>query len=656
MPANNSRITVDDFRARAHELGLDPRPSGDGYSCRCPAHDDRHPSLTFAEGETTELVVKCHRGTNPCSFEDIMAAMGFDAPGVARSAGTPMPRDLPAKAKRPDRVYPSPEAAIAAMRFDNGSVFANSWPYHDAGGVEVMRVARWNLKDPEGGKDYRQLSIRENGWVWRKMIGTRPLYGLPTLKDAAQVLVVEGEKCADCLRGLGFTATTSSQGAGSTHLSDWSVLGGKSVVGFPDNDKAGEGYMAEVAKALGAVSPATPLRIASLPELPPGGDIVDYVEARRAEGRSDQEIRGEVEGVIAGAFAVDHSIRALREYVPARKEWLPVPATEIMASPDPEWIWPGYVARGHVTILTGLWKCGKSTLISHLLRDLTRGGPLVTARLNDPILVISEENGRHWARRCRDLGLPNKVHVVAQPFARRPSREDWDLFIEDMGKLTSRVGYALVVFDTISSAWCVDDENDASKVQGALLPMRAITNANAGLLLVHHPKKGEAAHGSMARGSGSLLGWVDIILEFERLSGAPEGDSRRVIRGYSRLDDTPQEMVFDRGERGYVKIGDRASTCQVDRLEVIGSILARAAKPMTASEVRDAWTVGSPPGLRVLDLDLAEGVIKKGWVRTGKGVKNDPIRHHDPTKFDSRTPPLLSARMESNPPGEEVAS
>jgi len=129
-----------------------------------------------------------------------------------------------------------------------------------------------------------------------------------------------------------------------------------------------------------------------------------------------------------------------------------------------------------------------------------------------------------------------------------------------------------------------------------------------------------------------------------------------VIRGYSRLDDTPQEMVFDRGDKGYVKIGDRASTCQVDRLEVIGSILARAARPMTPSEVRGAWKDGSPPGLRALEQDLAEGVDKKGWVRTGKGVKHDPIRYHDPTKFDSRTPPLSSARMESNPPGEEVRS
>lgn len=662
MPAKTPRITAEDFLARAREMGLDPKPSGDGYACRCPAHDDRHPSLTFAAGEKTELVVKCHRGENPCSFKDIMAAMGFDPAGVARTAGTPVPRAAPPKEKKPPRVYPSPEVAITAQqRYRHDRVFVKSWSYHDADGLEVMRVARWNLKptakEPDGGKRYSQLSRRENGWVWKKMNGIRPLYGLPALKDAVQVLVVEGEKCADCLRGLGLVATTSSQGAGSAHLSDWSPLAGTAVVGFPDNDKAGESYMSEVAAQLRALSPSTPLRLARLPGLPDAGDVVDFVEAKRAQGRSDQEIRGEIEGVIAAASAVDHSIRALREYVPARKEWMPVPVTEIVASPDPEWIWPGYLARGHVTILTGLWKSGKSTLISHLIRDLGRGGPLAPVPLGESILVVSEESDRHWARRARDLEMTNKVHVLAQPFARRPSREDWEAFIEVVANLTARVGYALVVFDTISSSWCVDDENDASKVQDALLPTRAVTGAGASLLFVHHPKKGEAAHGSMARGSGSLLGWVDIILEFDRLPGAPDVDTRRLIRGFSRLEDTPREMVFDRSERGYVRIGERASADQGDRLGVIGSILARAAKPMTPLEVRTAWPEGTPPGVRLIESDLAEGVRVKGWVRTGKGVKNDPYRFHDASTFDSRSPTLLSARTESNTaPGGEVAS
>ena len=34
---------------------LNGRPSGDGWSARCPAHEDRSPSLSIAAGDNLEL-------------------------------------------------------------------------------------------------------------------------------------------------------------------------------------------------------------------------------------------------------------------------------------------------------------------------------------------------------------------------------------------------------------------------------------------------------------------------------------------------------------------------------------------------------------------------------------------------------------------------
>ena len=42
--------------------------SGRGWSCRCPAHEDRAPSLSLADGADGRLLVRCFAG---CSFEDI---------------------------------------------------------------------------------------------------------------------------------------------------------------------------------------------------------------------------------------------------------------------------------------------------------------------------------------------------------------------------------------------------------------------------------------------------------------------------------------------------------------------------------------------------------------------------------------------------------
>jgi len=40
------------------------------------------------------------------------------------------------------------------------------------------------------------------------------------------------------------------------------------------------------------------------------------------------------------------------------------------------WLWGGYLAPGNVTLLTGLWRAGKTTLIAALLARMQAGGSL----------------------------------------------------------------------------------------------------------------------------------------------------------------------------------------------------------------------------------------------------------------------------------------
>lgn len=64
-----------------HELGallrsmnLAPRRNGSGYLCRCPAHDDRSPSLSIRVAENGRLLAYCHAG---CDFRLIVHALGI---------------------------------------------------------------------------------------------------------------------------------------------------------------------------------------------------------------------------------------------------------------------------------------------------------------------------------------------------------------------------------------------------------------------------------------------------------------------------------------------------------------------------------------------------------------------------------------------------
>lgn len=53
------------------------RKTAKGWVARCPAHDDRSPSLSIAEGKDGKILLYCWSG---CTYREIVAALGF-APG-----------------------------------------------------------------------------------------------------------------------------------------------------------------------------------------------------------------------------------------------------------------------------------------------------------------------------------------------------------------------------------------------------------------------------------------------------------------------------------------------------------------------------------------------------------------------------------------------
>lgn len=48
--------------------------SGKGYSARCPAHEDKKPSLFVMELEDGRILVKCHAG---CTGQEILQSVGL---------------------------------------------------------------------------------------------------------------------------------------------------------------------------------------------------------------------------------------------------------------------------------------------------------------------------------------------------------------------------------------------------------------------------------------------------------------------------------------------------------------------------------------------------------------------------------------------------
>jgi putative DNA primase/helicase len=58
--------------AEAIAKALGGRKSGGGWTARCPAHDDRTPSLLIRDADDSEVLVRCHAG---CDQERVIAAL-----------------------------------------------------------------------------------------------------------------------------------------------------------------------------------------------------------------------------------------------------------------------------------------------------------------------------------------------------------------------------------------------------------------------------------------------------------------------------------------------------------------------------------------------------------------------------------------------------
>ena len=152
--------------------------------------------------------------------------------------------------------------------------YTASYVYRQADGTPYLRVSRTEPKGP-----FPQSHWTGSTWQSGKPKGPKIPYRLPELvaNPNAPVFVCEGEKDSDRLAALGFVATTNSEGAGSWTADLDPYLAGRRCFILEDNDSKGADHVAKVARHLAPT--ASEVRVVKLPDLPPKGDVSDWLDA-----------------------------------------------------------------------------------------------------------------------------------------------------------------------------------------------------------------------------------------------------------------------------------------------------------------------------------------------------------------------------------------
>lgn len=301
------------------------------------------------------------------------------------------------------------------------------------------------------------------------------------------------------------------------------------------------------------------------------------------------------------------------------------------------WLWHGILAPGKITLLTSQWKTGKTTLLGILLAHRHRSEALAGLAVAPGMtVVVSEETPDLWARRKAEVDFGPRPWFFCRPFKGPPMPADQQLIVDRLTELRASDGLDLVVIDPLVAFLPPDVENLSGALLKALAPLRQLAELGLAVLLLHHPRKGAALAGQLARGSGALSAFADIVVEMHLVDHANCHDRRRRLLAQSRFRETPRLLLIELTEDGrtYNLLPETATDEFASDWSTLKLLLEEAPHELTRNEILAEWPPDFPKPTphtlwRWLGRAFAEGLV----ARSGSGKKHDLYRYWLPERM-----------------------
>jgi hypothetical protein len=396
----------------------------------------------------------------------------------------------------------------------------------------------------------------------------------------------EGERDVESLDKLGLLAFTFGGTGGGLPRAAADLVRGRDVVIFADNDPSGAKHAQEKAALIRDV--AARVRVVEFPELPPKGDVSDYIEG--------------------GATAED-----LHARVDATDTWLPQPSATnnappswrdrtvtasalcAMEFPEIRYIVPGLIPEG-LSILAGRPKVGKSWAALDVAMAVADGSTYCLGDRKpvhgDVLYCAMEDNPRRLKSRIRKIlgGRDSK------PPERLTLATSWRRFND--GGVDDAKGWAaeaknpvLVIFDTLAGVRPAQQMPNESLYAGdyrALADVHHWANElGIAVIVLHHTRKMEADDPlDSVSGSLGLTGCADTTLIFSRNSQG----TILYLRGRD-IEEAEHAVMFNRDTCRWTIMGDAAEIRRSDSRQAILQVLTDADETMTPGEIATATSL-----------------------------------------------------------------
>jgi 5S rRNA maturation endonuclease (ribonuclease M5) len=496
-----------------------------------------------------------------------------------------------------------------------------SWNFLDVNGNVIAKVERYEPAGDPKDKTFRPFCFKTVDGVAKWKMGTpeglRPLYRLPEITAASEVVLVEGEKCAQALADIGIMSTTAMMGAKAPiGKTDWSPLAGKTVIVWPDNDKAGIEYAKTVSERLISMG-CRVLGIEPRSDKPEKWDAADCIK----EGE-------DTAAIIAGAKLIKDArpkpgIRAT-----------PYVFTDPTTIPMRQWLYGRLLLRKFVSATLSPGGIGKSSLVTAEALAMVSG--------KDLLGVQPDECLRVWLWNLEDPleETQRKIQAAAIHYDLGPD-DIGDRLMVDSGReqklviaTTNHNGAEIVrpvvesivaeiikhridviIIDPfVSSHEVVENDNGAMdmiiKEWG-----RVADRGNCAVLLVHHTKK---------------MGNEEVTTDSGR-GASSQTDGCRVVRTINRMTKEQATKLGIENHRLYFRtLNDKANLQppveKSDWFKLVGVDLGNGPTgPGTGDSVGvvTKWELPEAlAGMTAADFDKVAIVIRRGKWRESPQAKN----------------------------------
>lgn len=487
----------------AQKTGKQPKKRGKNYSCLCPSHDDKNPSLSISQSHDGKLLLKCHTG---CGLENICESLNIKV----------------------SELFPEKPNTLR-----DGLIAPTYYEYCDEKGIPLFRKVRYNNQP----KSFKIERWQNDIWSSGLRDCRRVLYHLPEVLEALRedptICICEGEKDVETLRCLGFVATTNFDGAGKWLESYSELLKEANIILFYDYDTAGLKHRDLVTEALKPVVKS--LKVVNL-----GFDVVD----KHGKDVSDWIKDG-------------HTLEDLMHLIRTAKNLCEDPLFKVkvlnfddlmeMQIPDPVFFLTPFICQSSTGMIYAKRGVGKTMFGLELAYAMATGGQFLSFKGLKPCKVLyidGEMPPKKIQNRLRVIlgseklqPLGDNLILLSQILQDTPlpslGTKEFNTLIDPIIQSVN-----VVIVDNLATLVTRGNENegkDWSPVQNWLLNIR---RAEKAVILVHH-----AGKSGQQRGTSQREDTLDYVIKLSRHLGYQPTEGARFIIEFEKGRDLYGEDV-----------------------------------------------------------------------------------------------------------------